>query len=1139
MIDGTMKTKTKMDRSFAFLNLTQFSGALNDNLFKFLMTMYLIDQYPVEKTNTVTTAVAAVFVMPFLLFLPIAGKFADRFSKRNIVVVAKVSEAFIMVVGFLAFYFQSPMALYFTLFLMATQSTFFSPAKYGIIPELVEADQVSRANSYIEAMTYLAIIFGTVGASFILKKITGEDFGFAAAFCVLFAIIGCSFTFPIRKTPPANKDAKPSVFFIRDILRTILEIRHDKNLLMAVLASAYFLMIGAFIQMNLFAYGREVLDFDSINSGYLFFFCAIGIGAGSFWAGRLSGRHVELGIVPIGALGLSLSMFLLAGASNMWVVFALLVLLGVSGGLYVVPIHSFVQIKSPKAKRGQVLAASSFIGWIGVLLSAGMLYVFSEWLKLSASQVFVVISLLTLILTVVTIIKLPDFLVRFLTLFIARICYRIKVVDEEKVPAQGGVMIVSNHVSWIDAVLLSAAQTRRIRFVMDRAKYESKWLHPIFKLMRVIPISATDPPKKIVESLRQARAAMDDGEIVCIFAEGTITRTGMLREFKSGYKKIIKNSDYKIVPAYIGGAWGSIFSYYKGKLLSSLPSKFPYPISIHFGDPLPSNSTPTVIRQKVMELSCDYFGNLKSTRKTLGETFVRIARRKRFRKCLADTTGKNLNYLQTLITAVSLADKLKKTIAHQDRIGIIMPPSVTGALSNIAVTMLGKIPVNLSYVTSPEVRASAIAQCGIKTVITSKLFLRKAEIKEDLPGVIYIEDFVKSITSADKFKAAVKAFLVPRRILSHSYGKTADDVATIIFSSGSTGQPKGVMLSHHNILSNIETMRLVFKIKLDDDLCGVLPFFHSFGYTCSLWLPIISGVSASYIPNPLDAKLVGESIKRNNSTILFAPPTFFLSYIRRGKPEDFASLREAMVGAEKLKQKLTDAFMKKFGKKLLEGYGATELSPVATLNIPDADVGGVFQPGSKPGTAGHPLPGIATKIVDTETGEMLGPDKPGLLMIKGPNVMLGYLGMEEETKAKLVDDWYDTGDIASIDAEGFITITDRLSRFSKIGGEMVPHLAIEEVLLEGILTHEHVLAVTSIPDQKKGEQLVVMYIEEFADPDTLRQIADKSDLPNMWKPKKTNYFKLNEMPILGSGKIDIIKLRKTAIEAAEKNSTLE
>lgn len=1127
-----MKTKTKFDRSFAFLNLTQFSGALNDNLFKFMVTMFLVSMHPVEKTNSVTATVGAVFVIPFLLFLALAGKVADRFSKRDIVVCAKIAEAVIMISGFFAFYYQSQLALYATVFLMAAQSAFFSPAKYGIIPELVETDQISRANSYIEAMTYLAIVFGTAGASLILQRVTNGSYHIAVIFCVVFSIVGILLSLPIRKTPPASKEAKPSIFFIRDIWRTLQEIRNDKSLITAVLASAYFLMIGGFIQMNLFAYGREVLGFTVIQSGYLFFFCAIGIGIGSFWAGRLSGRHVELGIVPIGALGLAITMYCLAGTQTTWFVFALLFVLGISAGLFVIPIHAFIQIRSPRGKLGQILAASSFIGWIGVLLSATLLYIFSEVFKLSAAQIFIIISSLTLLLTIITVIKLPDFLVRFVTLFVARICYRIKIVDEEKVPASGGVMIIANHVSWIDAIVLSAAQTRPIRFVMDREIYESRWLHLIFKLMRVIPICSTDPPKKIVTSLRQARAALDAGELVCIFAEGTITRTGMLREFKSGFTKITKNSDYKIVPAYIGGAWGSIFSYYKGKLLSSLPNKFPYPISIHFGDPLPSDSKPSYIRQKVMELSCDYFDNLKSTRKTLGETFVQIARRKRFRKCLADTTGKNLNYIQTLTASVAFADKLKKITADQDCIGIIMPPTVAGAIANIAITMLGKTPVNLSYITSPEIRALSITQCGIKTVITSKLFLRKIEINEGLPGVIYMEDFAKTITSKDKMIATLKALLVPRRILSNSINKTANDVATIIFSSGSTGNPKGVMLSHHNILANIETMRLVFKINLDDDLCAVLPFFHSFGYTCSLWLPITSGVSSSFIPNPLDAKLVGDSIKKNKSTILFAPPTFFLSYIRRGHPEDFASLRQAMVGAEKLKQKLADAFHNKFGIKLLEGYGTTELSPVATLNIPDADIGGVFHPGSKPGTAGHPLPGIATKVVDTETGEILGIDKPGLLMVKGPNVMLGYLNMAEETKDKLVDGWYNTGDIASIDAEGFITITDRLSRFSKIGGEMVPHLAIEEVLLEGILTHEHVLVVSSIPDPKKGEQMVVMYIEEFVDLQTLQQIAAKSDLPNMWKPKNTNYFKIKEMPTLGSGKLDMMKVRQLAIEAS-------
>jgi len=1126
----------KLGRSFSWHNATQFLGALNDNIFRWLIIFFLIGTYGDDRASGITAVVGAVFVVPFLLFTAFAGKLADKFSKSRIIVSVKVAEVVVMAAGAAAFMLGSPVGIYIVLFLMCTQSAFFGPSKYGIVPELVEGEQLSRANSFLEAMTYSAIVIGTAAAPF-LVRLTGERYFIASLVCVVVAAVGLAVSFGIGWTEPVGGGGKKaSVFFVRDVWQTLRSIRGDKDLMLAVFASAYFMLLGGFMQMNLIPYGMQALGFDKTQSGYLFVIAAVGIGAGSFWAGRLSGRNVEFGIVPAGAIGLALSSMALAmiGGSK-YPAFAIIFLLGVSAGLFIVPIHAFIQLRSPDKTRGEVVAASGFLGWVGVLISAGLLYLFGGILAVSAGKMFMVLGLLTLVLAVMTVIILPDFLVRFIVVVLTRFCYRIKVVGQRNVPSQGGVLLVCNHVSWVDAVILLATQQRRIRFVMDRGIYNNRWFNPIFRLMRGIPISATDPPKRIVASLRQARSAMDEGFIVCIFAEGAVTRNGMLQAFRGGFERIMRGSSYSVVPAYIGGAWGSIFSYYYGKLLSTLPRKFPYPVSVHFGEPMAADSTSAQIRQKVLELSSDYFQGLKKKERSLGEYFIQTARRNWLRHCTSDVSGKKLNYGQTLAGAVALGVEINSITLGQEKVGILLPPCIGAAVTNLAVTISGKVAVNLNYSVSEDVMASAINQCGIKTIISSRKFMKKAGLSESLGGVVFIEEIAKRITIAAKVRAYLKAWLVPSKILANAGKFNADDLATVIFSSGSSGDPKGVMLSHHNILSNSRALRMVFQIKRNDDLCGVLPFFHSFGYTCALWLPLISGISASYIPNPLDSKMVGKSVRRNGSTILFAPPTFLMNYARRIEPEDFSTLREVAAGAEKLKTSLSDLFEEKFGIKLLEGYGATELSPVISLNVLDVEVGGARQVGRKPGSVGHPIPGVAVKVVDPESGEVLDAGRSGLIMVKGPNVMLGYLGREKETAEVFKDGWYDTGDIGCLDEDGFITITDRISRFSKIGGEMVPHIAVEEVCLSALGTHEQLVAVTSVPNEKKGEELVVLYLAEAGDPDDLYELVSQSSLPNIWKPRRDNYIMIDSMLLLGSGKLDLMGLRKIAMEI--KNSS--
>ncbi|MFQ5658343.1 MAG: AMP-binding protein, partial [Candidatus Methylomirabilales bacterium] len=348
--------------------------------------------------------------------------------------------------------------------------------------------------------------------------------------------------------------------------------------------------------------------------------------------------------------------------------------------------------------------------------------------------------------------------------------------------------------------------------------------------------------------------------------------------------------------------------------------------------------------------------------------------------------------------------------------------------------------------------------------------------------------------------------------------------------SGSTGIPKGVMLSHHNILSNVEGLAQIFWATQTDRLMGVLPFFHSFGFTGTLWLPLISGFGVVYHSNPMDAKTVGEMVSKYRATILMATPTFYAAYLRKCSAEEFSSLRHAVAGAEKLRDPIARAFKEKYGLELLEGYGCTELSPVVSVNIRDFEKGTYRQTGLKAGSVGHPIPGVAVKVIDPDTGEPLGYGEEGLLLVKGPNRMVGYLGQSEKTAEVLRDGWYVTGDIASIDEDGFMHITDRLSRFSKIGGEMVPHIKVEEIM-STILGDERSV-VTAIPDDQKGECLVVLYTHEEVTPEEVWNKLGETDLPKLWIPKRENIYYIEDIPVLGTGKVDLKKVKMMAMERA-------
>jgi acyl-[acyl-carrier-protein]-phospholipid O-acyltransferase/long-chain-fatty-acid--[acyl-carrier-protein] ligase len=420
-------------------------------------------------------------------------------------------------------------------------------------------------------------------------------------------------------------------------------------------------------------------------------------------------------------------------------------------------------------------------------------------------------------------------------------------------------------------------------------------------------------------------------------------------------------------------------------------------------------------------------------------------------------------------------------------------------------------------------------------VLTSRSFLEKVKLTIPVQP-LFLEEIAGEPKLYEKLRALFSAAFLPARFLERSFGCRErirlDDLATVIFSSGSTGDPKGVMLSHFNIGSNIEQLEQVFGLDRNDGMVGVLPFFHSFGFTGTLCLPAVCGTRVVYYPNPLDAKSIGPLINQYSLTFLLATPTFLQLYVRGCTPEDFGSLRVVMTGAEKLPERLALAFEEHFGIRPLEGYGCTECGPAVAVNTLDFRAAGFRQVGAKRGKIGHPLPGMCVRIVDPQGGAPPPIGQPGLLLVRGPNVMQGYLGRPEKTAEVLRDGWYVTGDIAALDEDGFLQITDRLSRFSKIGGEMVPHIRIEEKLHEFAAATEQVFVVTGVPDEKKGERLVVLHrLPEARLKACLEQLA-KSDLPNLWKPRADQFFHVDSFSYLGTGKLDLRRIREIALERA-------
>ena len=1128
-------------RGFWSLIATQFQTGLNDNALKFLVIYIILGMnFPSAKRDTLVPVINAFFALPFIFFSMTGGYFADRYSKRSVTIATKFFEIAVMGFFIVSLALRNLPMECAGVFLISTEGALFGPSKYGLLPELLPEPRLSWGNGIIEFGTFLAGIGGTIAAGFLAQRYAGREAiaGFMLLVCTL---IGLVTSLGISHVPPANPARRFRMNPAGDLWDQLKVIRADRVLGWAVLGNTYLFFLAVFLQTVLVIYGHDVLRIDDAHTTYLQASLAIGIGLGSVAAGYLSGGKIEYGLIPLGAVGMTVfGALLYIPGHTLATVGTHLALLGFFGGLFAVPLGALIQHRPRPEQKGGVIAAANLLSFIGIFLASGAYYLCSKGLHQTPAAMFLDGAILTLVTTAYSIYLLPDSLLRFVLWAATHSVYRIRVEGRENIPERGGALFVCNHMSFVDACLLIASTDRSIRFLMYKGIYDLWYVKPFARILRAIPISSELRPREMLQALRTASDAIRAGEVVCIFAEGQITRIGQMLPFRRGMERIMRGVDAPIVPVNLDDVWGSIFSFDRGRFLWKFPRTIPYPVTVSFGKPMPPTATPFEVRRAVQELQTEAYRHRKKHLRTLHRSLVRTAHRHPFRFAMGDKRRPRMKWGSTLLSAIFLARRLRSTWAGQEMVGILLPPSVPGALVNFAATLSGKVPVNLNYTVSDEALASCAAQCRIETVITTKPLLDRIPLK--VPGrTVLLEEAAAGPSLGEKIVALLMWFLPGwwlERALSRGKARRLDDLATIIFSSGSTGEPKGVMLTNYNIASNIEQMAQTFMFDRKDSLLGVLPFFHSFGFTVTLWLPAVLGIGAAYHPSPLDLSAISELVRDYRLTFLMATPTFLQAYMRRCSPEDFGSLEFVLVGAEKLPERLALAFEDRFGIKPLEGYGATECSPAVAVNTRDFRAPGFRQVGGKRGRIGHPLPGVSIRIVDPETHEPVPVGTPGLLIVRGPNVMLGYLGKPEKTAEVLQEGWYMTGDIATEDEDGFLTITDRLSRFSKIGGEMVPHIKIEEQLHDIAGVTEQKFVVTAVPDGKKGERLVVLHLLKEEELRVVLEKLPEAGLPNLWTPRPNQFFMVEELPHLGTGKLDLRRIRELALEfsPAEKEA---
>jgi acyl-[acyl-carrier-protein]-phospholipid O-acyltransferase/long-chain-fatty-acid--[acyl-carrier-protein] ligase len=1143
---------------FFFLSVV-FLNVFADIGHKIILQNIIIKNYDGFELIILMAFINALIILPFILLFTPSGFLSDRYLKNRIIQYG-AGIAFViaslMSISYCHGLFNVALVL---LFLLAIQSAVYSPAKFSYVLHLYGKENLSLGNALVQSLSIIAILASMSIFSFSFEALYSNqhlDDGEVLKLMLPLSFVFIASTFielVMSLFLPNNTIENTNISFsfknyikLRSLYNNVKEISQNKIILLSVLALSLFWGLSqgllavypVFMKENLGIINVGVINSILASSG-------LGIGVGSLVYSRYSKHYIEVGTIPLASFMIAFMIYLSLQLTNIYALVAVFFTFGFFGAMLIVPLNALIQFHAEEKKIGTILAGNNWFQSV-FMLSILIFTTFSALTKLSAEYILYTFFALAIVGAIYTLYKLPQSMVRF---FISRIIqhrYTLGVNGIENIPSNGGVLLLGNHTSWLDWAILQMASPREIKFVMERSIYEKWYLRRFLDFFNVIPISSTGG-KGAIELIAKE---LDKGSVVALFPEGSITYTGYVGEFKKGFEKILEqvDNDISVIPFFIKGLWESKFS--RASKTFKQRYKKSSDVNVSFGKKIEKEYCNTDnVRQKVLILSIKAWKQYIENFNTIPEEIVKTSKKKGSKLLVADSSGLELSGNKFLMLSILFKGLFSKTIKKQN-VGILLPASAMGAVTNNSIFMLGKTAVNINYTADLKSTEKGLESASVEDIITSSKFIDKLKSKGfpielllENKNVIFLEDLKPKISKLKAIMVLFSVSIMSSGIIKFLWVKKVkiSDPLLILFSSGSEDTPKGIVLSHKNILGNIKQISHVFDIQDQDVMMGTLPLFHAFGITVTTLFPLVEGLVMVAHPDPTDAYGLGKLVAKYDGTVLCGTSTFMRLYTKNKKLEPlmFESIRLVIAGAERLDNKVRLEFKEKFSLDIYEGYGATETSPVSTVNMPNKLTNDCkVQTAFKIQTTGMPLPGTAIKIVDPDSFKELKVNEAGMILIGGIQVMHGYLNNAEKTKEVLVeiDDntWYISGDKGKLDEDGFLVIIDRYSRFVKLGGEMISLSVVEskitKLLSELYPSNDIDVFAVNIPDEKKGEQIILLLSSEepiFID---VIQKNIRENLDNkLFVPSR--YLQVKEMPKLGSGKKDFKGAKKLASNA--------